>query len=147
VSISKMEVKGFRVAFIDGKVRVKKYNSQRCFFSWVQGWQFVSSCRMIHWGSCQLTYRIYNTRGLPMGPYRGESNGDRDVWIQVEHEGTCLRCTEGKSYKGTIPLMQQVHRFGTIEEFEIHDQKSHVYRWKKALYGLKQNTPGIVWED
>ena len=48
VSISEMEVKGFRVAFIDGKVRVKKYNFQRCFFSWVQGWQFVSSCKMVH---------------------------------------------------------------------------------------------------
>ena len=33
--------------------------------------------------------------------------------FKKEHEGTCLKCTEGKYYKGTIPLMQQVHRFGT----------------------------------
>ena len=68
-SISKMEVIGFRVAFMDGKVHVKKYNFQRCFFSWVQGWQFVSSCRMVHWGPCKLSHLIYSTEGLLIVPY------------------------------------------------------------------------------
>ncbi len=48
VSISEMEVKGFRVPFIDGMVRVKKYNCQGLFSSWIQGWKFVSSCRMVN---------------------------------------------------------------------------------------------------
>jgi len=32
------------------------------------------------------------------------SDGDKEAWIQKYHESTCLRCSEGKSYKGTIPL-------------------------------------------
>ena len=34
-----------------------------------------------------------------------KSDGDKNAWIQKERETTCLRCTEGKSYKGIIPLM------------------------------------------
>ena len=37
VSISAMEDKGFKVAFIDGKVRVWKRNFKETFNSWIQG--------------------------------------------------------------------------------------------------------------
>lgn len=85
-----MEVKGYRVALIDGKVRVWKY-----IFSKI----FLSS------GLYQVARSPLGTMSINTSLEVYESDGDRDVWIQKEHEGTCLRCTKGKYYKGTIPLM------------------------------------------
>jgi len=64
-------------------------------------------------GLYQVPRNLLGTMSIDSAPEAYESDGDRDAWIQKEHEGTCLRCTEGKSYKGTIPLIQQVHGFGT----------------------------------
>jgi len=57
-------------------------------------------------------FRVVSSRRLSTGDYLHwhiapkvcESDGDRDAWIQKQHESTCLRCTKGKYYKGTIPL-------------------------------------------
>ena len=81
-------------------------NFKRCFYSWVQGWKFVSSCRMVHWGSCQLTYLIYSIGGLLYEALPDVSQMVTGIpEFKKEHEGTCPRCTKGKSYKGIIPLM------------------------------------------
>ena len=73
----------------------------------VAGWSIGDH---VNWHIASITLEVYQ-----WGPTRCGSDDDRDAWIQEEHEGTCLRCTEGKYYKGTIPLMQQVHRFGTTQ--------------------------------
>jgi len=46
--------------------------------------------------------------------------------------------------RGSFPSRSKSTGLEQPEEFETHDQESHVYRWKKALYGLKQNTSGVV---
>jgi len=96
----------------------------------------------VNWHITSITSEVYL-----WGPTQCESDGDRDAWIQEEHEGTCLRYTKGNIIKGPFPSCNRSTGLGQPEEFEIHDWESHVYRWKKALYGLKQNTPGVVWED
>jgi len=120
-------------------------NFKRCFYSWVQGWKFVSSCRMVHWGSCQLTYLIYSIGGLLYEALPDVSQmvtgipefkksmkvRVRDVLKENLIRGSFLSCSRSTSLEQP-------------EGFEIHDRESHVCRWKKALYGLKQNTPGLV---
>jgi len=49
--------------------------------------------------------------------------------------------------RGPFPSCSRSIGLEEPEEFEIHDQQSHVYRWKKAIYGLKKNTLGIVCKD
>ena len=46
--------------------------------------------------------------------------------------------------RGPFPLCSRSTGLEQLEGLEIHDQESHVYRWKKALYGLKQNSLGVV---
>ena len=61
----------------------------------VAGWSIGDH---VNWHIAYITLEVYL-----WDPTRCELDGDRDAWIQEEHEGTCSRCTKGKSYKGTIP--------------------------------------------
>jgi len=59
-----------------------------------------------------------------------------------EHEGTCLRCTEGKLTREPFPSCNsKTTDVEQPEGFEIHDRESHVCRLKKALSSLKQAPP------
>jgi len=59
--------------------------------------------------------------------------------FKEEHEGACLRCTEGKLTMGPFPSCN--NKTLDVEQpkgFEIHNRESHVCRLKKYLSSLKQ---------
>ena len=74
---------------------MERYVFENRIFKYVFEFRIVSSCRKST-GDHVYWY---------IAPKACELDGDRDAWIQKEHESACLRCTEGKSYKETIPLM------------------------------------------
>ena len=102
MSISAMEEKGFKVAFIDGKVRVWKRNFKDAF---------------------TLGFRVetlYQVGGIPLGAMSCNTSLQSELWhhrfahinykalpdvrqivtsmteFKVEHEGVCPGCVEGK---------------------------------------------------
>ena len=104
-----MEDKGFKVAFIDGKVRVWKRNFKDAF---------------------TLGFRVdtlYQVGGSPLGAMSCDTSLQSELWHQrfahlhykalpdvrqmvtgmlefkVEHEGVCQGCAEGKLTRGPFP--------------------------------------------
>ena len=109
VSISTMEDKGFKVAFIDGKVRIWKRNFKDAF---------------------TLGFRVdtlYQVGGSPLGAMSCDTSLQSKLWhrrfahlhykalpdmrqmvtgmpeFKVEHEGVCPGCAEGKLKRGPFP--------------------------------------------
>eukprot|EP00253_Pinus_taeda_P006779 PITA_06779 len=123
VSISAIEDKGFKVAFIDGKVRVWKRNFKEAF---------TLGSRVDN---------LYQVGGNPLGAMSCDTCLQSELWhrrfahihykalpdarkmvtgmleFKVEHEGVCQGCVEGKHTRGpfpssdskTVDILQLVH--------------------------------------
>jgi len=109
VSISAMEDKGFKVAFIDGKVGVSKRIFKDAF---TLGF---------------MVDTLYQVGGSPLGAMSCDTSLQFELWhrrfahlhykalpdvrqmvtgmaeFKVEHEGVCLGCVEGKLTRGPFP--------------------------------------------
>ena len=67
-----MEVKDFKVTFIDEKVRVWKKRIFKMLLLIGSGLEICIKLQEVHWGPCHVTHLFYGIGGLPifiMGPY------------------------------------------------------------------------------
>jgi len=109
VSISAMEDKGYKVAFIDGKVRVWKRNFKDTFtlgFKVDTLYQVgrsplrTMSCdTSLQSEICHRRFAYIHYKALPNVRQMVTSM----LEFKVEHEGVCLRCVEGKLTSGPFP--------------------------------------------
>jgi len=109
VTISTMEDKGFKVAFIDGKVRIWKRNFKHDFTlgfkvdtlyqvgeSPLGAMSFDTSLQSKLWHRrfAHLHYKaLPDVRQMVTGMLK----------FKVEHEGVCLGCAKGKLTRGPFP--------------------------------------------
>eukprot|EP00253_Pinus_taeda_P030674 PITA_30674 len=162
VSILAMEDRGFKVAFIDGKVCVWKRNLKEAF---------------------TLGFRVdnlYQVGGSPLGAMSCDTSLQSELWhrrfahlhykalrnarkmvtgmpkFKVEHEGVCQGCAEGKHIRGlfpstnnnTIDILQLVHYdlsgkkikiLRTDNEFNDYCREAGIKRETTTAYTLEQN--------
>eukprot|EP00253_Pinus_taeda_P032333 PITA_32333 len=130
VSISAMEDKGYKVAFIDGKVRVWKKNFKDAFtLGFKVGPLYQVARSPLETMSCETSLQWHqrfahlHCKALPN--VRKIVTGMPE--FKEEHEGTCPRCTEGKPFPSCNSKTTDVEQ---PKGFEIHDQESHVCRLK-----------------
>lgn len=111
VSISTLEDKGFKVAFINGKVRAwPRGSSLKDVFAWgsrIEGLYKVNrrpiqalvhdsnhQCELWHRRFTHLHYRaLPNVRNMVFGMPK----------IRLDHDGVCQGCASGKHVKGPFP--------------------------------------------
>eukprot|EP00253_Pinus_taeda_P022616 PITA_22616 len=148
VSISAMEDKGYKVAFIDGKVRVWKKNFKDAF---TLGFQVDS---------------LYHVGGSPLGVMSCDTSLQSELWhrrfahlhckalpnvrqvvtgmpeFKLEHEGVCLRYAKGKLKRGPFPSS---HSKSTNILQLVHSDISDDYSHKTWIYFLKKKDEVFTW--